>query len=96
MDKITKKELVQDIYFDHEEVTKKDVETVVNAVFEKMSEALGKGNTCDIFGFGKFEVKERSERAGINPITKKKMVVPASNVVKFRPAKALKEKVNKK
>ena len=94
MEKITKKELIQAICLDDEKVMKKDVETVVNAVFEKMSEALEKGNVCDI-GFGKFEVKERSERAGINPITKEKLVVPASNVVKFRPSKALKEKVNK-
>lgn len=95
MEKITKKELIQAIYLDNVEVAKRDVETVVNAVFEKMSEALEKGNICDIFGFGKFEIKERSERAGINPITKEKIVVPASNVVKFRPSKALKEKVNK-
>ena len=95
MEKITKKELIQAICLDDEKITKKDVEAIVNAVFEKMSDALEKGNVCDIFGFGKFEVKERSERAGINPSTKEKIVVPASKTVKFRSSKTLKEKVNK-
>lgn len=37
-----------------------------------MAEALSKGETVDIFGFGKFEVTERGERDGINPVTMEK------------------------
>ena len=48
----------------------------------------------DIFGFGKFEVTERGERDGINPVTMEKIRIKASKNVKFRPSKSLKDKVN--
>lgn len=53
-------------------LTKKSVDEIVNSVFDDMVEALSKGETVDIFGFGKFEVTERGERDGINPATKEK------------------------
>ena len=40
MEKITKKELIQAICLDDEKVMKKDVETVVNAVFERIKSIL--------------------------------------------------------
>lgn len=44
---------------------------------------------------GKFEVVDRAERETRNPQTGKMMKVPAKKVVKFKPGKALAEKVNK-
>ena len=43
--------------------------------------------------FGTFQITERKERKGINPITKEVINIPASKVVKFKPAKKLKEQV---
>ena len=63
-------------------------------IFDDMAEALSKGETVDIFGFGKFEVTERGERDGINPVTMEKIRIKASKNVKFRPSKSLKNKVN--
>ena len=47
----------------------------------------------DISGFGKFEVKTRAERVGINPATKEKITVPASKTPGFKASKSLKDAV---
>ena len=54
---------------------------------------LVNGNKVDISGFGKFEVKTRAERTGINPATKETIQIPASKAPGFKAAKALKEAV---
>lgn len=92
--KMNKKDLVQNIIMNNPALTKKSVDEIVNSVFNDMVDALSKGETVDIFGFGKFEVTERRERDGINPATKEKIRIKASKNVKFRPSKSLKEKVN--
>ena len=91
---MNKKDLVQNIIMSNPTLTKKSVDQIVNTIFDDMAEALSKGETVDIFGFGKFEVIERGERDGINPVTKEKIRIKASKNVKFRPSKPLKDKVN--
>lgn len=91
---MTKNDMIQMIYESNDTLTKKAVDEVVNAVFNSISDALEKGDAVDIHGFGKFEIRERSERTGINPMTKEKITVPASKNVKFKMSKSLKDKVN--
>ncbi len=74
-------------------VTKKAATETVELVFEEITNGLANGDKVDISGFGKFEVKERAERTGINPATKEKITVPATRVPAFKAAKALKETV---
>ncbi len=59
-----------------------------------MTDELVADNAVDLFGFGKFETKTRAARTGINPQTKEPVQIPETKVVGFKPAKALKEKVN--
>lgn len=92
--KMNKKDLIENIVLKSPTLTKKSVDEIVNTIFDDMADALSKGETVDIFGFGKFEVTERGERDGINPATKEKIRIKASKNVKFRPSKSLKEKVN--
>ena len=65
----------------------------VNAVMEAISEQLAAGNRIQLSGFGSFDVRERSERQGMNPKTKEKMTIPASKAVGFRAASQLKQRV---
>ena len=44
-------------------------------------------------GFGKFEVKQREEREGVNPKTKERITIAASKSPVFKPSKLLKEAV---
>lgn len=75
------------------ELSKKDTEKVVNAVFENIGNALAGGDKIQIIGFGTFEVRNRKAREGRNPATGDVISIPAVNVPVFKPGKALKDKV---
>jgi len=77
------------------DLTKKDIEVVVNTVFACVEEALVEGDKVAIAGFGTFAVRERAERKGKNPKTREDIVVPAAKVPVFRPFKTLKEAIDK-
>ena len=59
------------------ELTKKDSDAAVNAIFETISTALAGGDKVQLAGFGTFEVRERPARTGRNPQTKEEIEIPA-------------------
>ena len=67
------------------ELTKTDVDKVVTALVEVVTDALAKGDKVSLKGFGNFEVRTRSERTGRNP----------SKAPAFKASSALKKAVNK-
>jgi DNA-binding protein HU-beta len=77
------------------DMSKKDAEKAVNAVFGSIEAALAKNEKVQLVGFGTFEVKDRAERTGRNPQTKETIVIPASKVPGFKAGKALKDAVQK-
>ena len=91
---MTKTELISAVAL-KAELTKKDIEKAVAAVFDAITEALVAGDSVSLVGFGKFEVKNRSEKMGINPRTKEPMKIAASKLPAFRAGKALKDAVAK-
>lgn len=74
-------------------LTKKDAEAAVAAVFAAVTDALADGDKVAIAGFGSFEVKERAARTGLNPRTKEKIEIAAAKVPAFKAGKALKDAV---
>ncbi len=76
------------------ELSKKEAEKALKAFTDIVAEELAKGEKIQLVGFGTFEVSERAEREGRNPRTKESIVIPASKAPKFKPGKALKEKIN--
>lgn len=77
------------------ELTKKDAEKVVNAVFASIEEALANNEKVQLVGFGTFEVRERASRTGRNPKTGEPIEIAAAKVPAFKAGKALKEAVSK-
>jgi DNA-binding protein HU-beta len=75
------------------EMSKKDTEKVISAVFESIMDGLSKGDKVQLVGFGTFEVRERKQREGRNPATGETITIPALNVPVFKAGKAFKEKV---
>jgi len=76
------------------EITKAKAESAVKAMVDSISEELEKGGSITLIGFGTFSVSARKERTAKNPQTKELMTVPAKKVAKFKPGKALAERVN--
>lgn len=90
---MTKKEFI-DLYFAKGEFeTKADAERKAAAFLNVIEEGLLKGEEITFLGFGKFEVVERAARTCRNPQTGKEMKVKAKKAVKFKPGKALSEKI---
>ncbi|GFN21758.1 HU family DNA-binding protein [Moorellaceae bacterium AZ2] len=77
------------------DITKKDAEKAVNALFASIEEALAKGDKVQLVGFGTFEVKERAARVGRNPRTGEEIAIAATKVPVFKAGKALKDAVAK-
>lgn len=75
------------------EISKKDVEKVINAFINVVTDTLVGGDKVAITGFGTFEVVERAERQGRNPATNEPMLIKASKSPKFKASKALKDAV---
>jgi DNA-binding protein HU-beta len=76
------------------DLSKKDADAAVKAVFDAISEALAKGDRVQLIGFGTFEVAERPAREGRNPRTGETMKIAATKSPKFKACKALKDAVN--
>ena len=75
------------------DLTKKDAEKAVNAVFASVSEFHAKGEKVHLIGFGTFETRERAAREGRNPQTGDSIKIAATTVPAFKAGKALKDAV---
>ena len=75
------------------ELSKKDAEAAVNAVFDSVKDALAEGDKVSLIGFGTFSVKTRAARTGLNPRTQETIEIPESKVPAFKAGSALKDAV---
>lgn len=91
---MTKNELVAQVAASAD-LSKKDAEKAVSAVFDTITAALKKGDKVSLVGFGTFETRERAAREGLNPQTKQKIKIPATTAPAFKAGKALKDAVAK-
>jgi DNA-binding protein HU-beta len=73
--------------------TKKDAQAALDAVLSSIAEALKKGDSVSLVGFGTFKVTERKARKGRNPQTGQEIYIAASKVPKFVAGKGLKDAV---
>jgi DNA-binding protein HU-beta len=74
-------------------MTKVQAELALNKVLANMTDAMEKGDRVTLVGFGSFRVVERAAQKGRNPQTGQAIVIPAHNVVKFKPGKKLYDRV---
>lgn len=75
------------------DVSRAEVERVLDALTDAIGSSLAKGEAVAIAGFGTFEVRHRAARKGRNPQTGAELDIAASNAPAFKPAAALKKLV---
>lgn len=90
-----KSELVQIIANRNPHLFQRDVENIVNAVLDEISDSLADGNRVELRGFGAFSVKNRPAREGRNPRTGDKVAVEEKWVPFFKTGKELRERLNR-
>lgn len=73
-----------------------EAQRMVRTVIDAMTIHFEEGDSVSIPGFGSFEVKKRMERVVVNPVSKKRQLVPPKLVLAFRPVSSIKEKINSK
>jgi DNA-binding protein HU-beta len=76
-------------------ITKTAALDAVDAFTDAITGALKKDDKVTLIGFGTFDVAKRAAREGVNPQTKQKIKIKASNAPRFKAGKALKDAVNK-
>ena len=67
---------------------------IVEVLLELIKSTLESGEDVLISGFGRFCVKQKSERRGRNPATGKDMVLAQRKIATFKWSRKLKEKLN--
>lgn len=94
MAKITKTGLV-DALAARLDMSKRDVESVVDGFVAEVTQQLQGGHEVTLTGFGTFKTSDRAARQGVNPKTGEKIQIAATTVPKFKAGKALKDAVKK-
>ncbi len=74
-------------------LTKKQAAEAVDGVFDAITGALKGGEPVLLTGFGKFEIRNKKARPGINPKTLERIQLPARKAPAFKAGKALKSAV---
>lgn len=90
---MTKAELITKIAEDSG-LSKSQADKVLSTLVDVMTNEIKTNGSVTLASLGSFNVVRREARKGHNPKTMAPMDIPASNAVKFKCAKALKDAVN--
>jgi integration host factor subunit beta len=91
---VNKSDLVDKVTERLSSLSHRDVEIIINQVFDSMTSSLSKGERIEIRGFGSFEVRTRKPRVGRNPKTGSTVDVGERRVPFFKVGKELRDRVN--
>jgi integration host factor subunit beta len=89
-------ELIQKIADENPHLYQRDVERIVNTIFEEITNAMARGDRVELRGFGAFSVKKRDARVGRNPRTGDSVEVEEKHVPFFKTGKLLRDRLNGK
>jgi integration host factor subunit beta len=89
-----KSELVQTVANRNPHLFLRDVEKIVNAIFEEITDALAEGNRVELRGFGAFSLKNRPALVGRNPRTGEAVDIEEKSVPFFKTGKELRKRLN--
>ena len=89
------KQAVVDAVADKTGLSKKDIEMVLAAILDVITDELQRKGKVALTGFGTFSTSDRAARQGVNPATGEKIQIAATTVPKFKAGKSLKDAVKK-
>jgi integration host factor subunit beta len=92
---LIKSELVGRVAAANPHLYQRDVENVVNAILDTVTDALSHGNRVELRGFGAFSVKSRPARSGRNPRTGEHVAVKQKVVPFFKSGKEMRVRLNR-
>ena len=90
---LTKKDLVNLIYMQIG-YSKQISENLIEDFIQIIIDSLYKEKTLKLSKFGTFSIRQKKQRVGRNPKTKKESIISQRNVVLFKPSKEFKSYIN--
>ena len=90
---MTKSELIARLSKRYSHLYQRDIEVLVNTVFDEISKALAEGNRVELRGFGAFSIRQREARAARNPKNGAMVSVDQRHAIYFRTGKELRERI---
>jgi len=91
---MTKSELIEAVAAKVTNFSRRDVEVIVDTLFDSMAQSLSRGDKVEIRGFGSFKIKERDGRQGRNPKSGENIFIDAKKVPFFKAGKEIRERIN--
>ena len=91
---MTKSDLILKITNKNSFLYQKDIQKIVDSLFQSVTNALKKGDRVELRGFGTFSTKLRKARVGRNPKTGDPVAIPQKKLPFFKMGKSMKERIN--
>jgi DNA-binding protein HU-beta len=92
---MNRKQLIAEVS-DQTDYQKSAVKEIVTQLTTAIRQHLKKGEAVTLFGFGKFYVRNRPARLGVNPKTGEKIKIPATRVAKFKASKTWRKALSRR
>ena len=89
-----KSELVLKIAAQNPHLYQRDIENIVGAILDTITDALARGDRVELRGFGAFSVKKRDARSGRNPRTGEAVAVCEKQIPVFKTGKEMRKRLN--
>ncbi len=74
-------------------LTQSETSVLLAEFIQAATEQLVEGKSISIQGFGTLEVRKKEERLSVNPLTKKRTLIPPKLAVAYKMSSVLKEKI---
>ena len=92
---MVRSELLQKLCNMYPNIIHKDMEKILEIVFSEIVEALRRGESIEIRGFGSYKVTTRKARIGRNPKNSEAVQIPEKKAIKWKMSKILYRRLNK-
>ena len=93
---LIKSKLIEKLTAANPHLYTRDLERVVNSIFNEITQSLADGKRVELRGFGAFSVQHRKKRMGRNPRTGESVNVDEKFIPRFKTGKELRLKLNNK
>lgn len=90
---LTKAELAE-LLFEQVGLNKREAKDMVETFFDEIRNALERGESVKLSGFGNFQLRDKPQRPGRNPKTGEEIPITARRVVTFHASQKLKGMVD--
>lgn len=90
---LTKAELVE-VLFEQVGLNKREAKDMVETFFDEIRDALERGESVKLSGFGNFKLRDKPQRPGRNPKTGEEIPISPRRVVTFHGSQKLKTMVD--